>query len=108
MSLSPAICPSSVIQGSTHTFMGTITGGTFPVIGVIKVDGSVVKTGLWSNQSFYDLDYNFPEAAGNHTYRLELTDSCPVEIGGPMIAYDECIINIVLPCPSMTVEIIIS
>lgn len=106
--LSPASCPTSIIQGTTKILTAAVTTqGTPPYTPKFYVDGIqkiIVSTWDSANNRF-TFSWTFDETVANHTYAIEVVDSCAT--GVKTSNRDVCTINIVAPCLNPTVVLTI-
>lgn len=109
--LSPATCPSSILQGLTKNITVTLTSvGTPGYVYKLYVDGALKQTYPTTGKTpdtSHIFSYTFSEAPGSHIVKAELTDSCST----PKIVSDQCAVNITvcttpivsITCPSSPV-----
>lgn len=95
--MSPASCPTPIIQGTTKTLTIAVTTlGTPPYTAKFYVDGALKTiTATWNsaNNSF-TFPWTFNETVTNHTYAAEVVDSCTT--GAKTSNRDTCTVAISL------------
>ncbi len=103
--MSPATCPTSIIQGTIKSNITIAhTGGTPPYTFKFYVDEVVKVSSIPVANTTWGLEYTFSETVGSHVYKGEVTDSCAT---GAKVVSDSCTITIVAACatPAITLTI---
>ncbi len=106
--LSPATCPTQIIQGtSKNVTVAVTTAGTPPYTFRFYADTAVKAgpyTGTATETSHIFNGVVFNEALGSHVYKGEIVDSCAT---GAKTSEDHCSITIVAACTVPVVQLTI-
>lgn len=111
----PASCSTQITQGQTKVVIGQVMinqvmgiySGTSPYNYKFYVDGVLKHESGYMAVTLHSFNYTFNESIGQHTYKIEIIDSC-----SPAATVDssQCVIDITgqgcaaLSCPSLLVD----
>jgi len=97
LKLSPATCPASITQGTSHSVTISGTGGVAPYTITFYVNGVARSTvpNLSSPTTTFNTVFNDP--AGSYTVKGEIKDSCSPQ----QVVSDQCTVTIVAPCSTL-------
>lgn len=104
LELGTVSCPSSLPKGIAKTVtLSLTTAGTPPYTYKFYADGVLKHTSPSISDTTHSFSYTFDETAGSHTYKGEVTDSCPT---GAKSDSSQCTITItVCPVPVLNMTI---
>lgn len=105
-----ATAPSTITQGTSHTFTANVSGGAAPYTYTLYVDGAAdpnftnksMTNDLINNTATATFARTFNEAVGSHIYAIKTTDSCPT--GAVTSPADFASVSIICPALSTTLS----